>query len=316
MEHPLFSGNFSSKMKGNQSHTGIFLALAAAIFWGISGNCAQFLFEQKGIDPEWLVCWRLMLAGFLLVLFDGYQTGKETFSIWKSPKSIIQLTLFSILGMLAVQYSYFIAIRHSNAATATILQYIGPVFVVGFYALKFRKWPVLSEFASMILAVSGTFLLVTHGSFDELVISQQAFFWGIFSALSLAFYTIYPVQMLQKHSAASISGWGMLLGGAILSIYLQPWEIHGIWDLEAVAAFAYIILFGSLLAFYFFLTAVPKIGAQTASLLCSVEPLSAAIMAVIWLGVSFSAIDWIGTSMILSTIALLTLGTKIKNLTI
>ena len=295
---------------------GMLLALAAAIFWGISGNCAQFLFEQKNIDPSWLVCWRLILAGALLLVFSFFQSKKETLSIWKSKSSITQLIIFSILGMWAVQFSYFYSIRLSNAATATVIQYIGPVFVVSFYAIKFRRWPVLAEMASMIFAVLGTFLLVTHGTWSTLVISPQALIWGLLSALALAFYTIYPVQLLAKHSAAAVSGWGMLLGGLFFAIYLQPWQINGIWDVESFAAFGYIIVFGSLLSFFFFLTAIPLIGAQTASLLCSVEPLSAAMMAVVWLGVSFTAMDWLGTFLILSTIALLSLATKPKKLSL
>ncbi|WP_268035304.1 EamA family transporter [Algoriphagus sp. PAP.12] len=298
----------------SQSSQGLILALSAAIFWGISGNCAQFLFEYKAIDPSWLVCWRLMLAGFLLVGYELSRKGKQSFEIWKNKSSLIQLLIFSVFGMLAVQYSYFISIKLSNAATATVLQYIGPVFVVAFYAIKFRRWPVVAEFASMIFAVAGTFLLVTHGNWKELVISEAAFFWGIISAITLAFYTIYPAQLLKNYSAASITGWAMLLGGLILSVFLQPWQIDGIWDIETLAVFAYIIVFGSLIPFMFFLSAVPKIGAQTASLLCSVEPLAAAIMAVLWLGVTFSLMDWLGTALILSTIILLTFATKPKEL--
>ena len=108
----------------------------------------------------------------------------------------------------------------------------------------------------------------------------------------------------------------MLLGGMFFAIYLQPWQINGVWDVESFAAFGYIIVFGSLLSFFFFLTAIPLIGAQTASLLCSVEPLSAAMMAVVWLGVSFTAMDWLGTFLILSTIALLSLATKPKKLSL
>ncbi len=44
------------------------MAIAAAIFWGISGTCAQFLFEHKAFDPAWLVCWRLILGGLVLVI--------------------------------------------------------------------------------------------------------------------------------------------------------------------------------------------------------------------------------------------------------
>ena len=293
---------------------GLSMALSSAIFWGISGTCAQFLFEQKNVDPAWLVSWRLLLAGFILVILSIFNPKLNTFEIWKNQKDAVQLLLFSLLGMVAVQFTYFYSIHLSNAATATVLQYIGPLFVVTFYAIRDRRWPKLIEYASLILALAGTFLLVTHGSFSQLVISDKALFWGILSAIALAFYTIQPGKLLRKYSPSVVTGWGMLIGGVIFSSFTTPFSVSGTWDIETWAAFGYIIIFGSLLAFYFFLTSVTIIGPQTASLLCSVEPLSAALVAVIWLDVSFGKMDWIGTLFILITIALLTLATKPKKL--
>lgn len=295
-----------------QKVPGLIMAIGSAVFWGISGTCAQYLFEQKGFDPGWLVCWRMLLAGLILVLFSLSEKNSDTFQIWKKPLDVVKLLLFSILGMVAVQFTYFYSISLSNAATATVLQYIGPLLVVAFYAIKHRRWPILAEYASLALALVGTFLLVTHGSFDTLVISEAALFWGFLSALALAFYTIQPVGLLRTYSPATITGWGMLLGGIAFSPFTAPWEMQGVWDMEAGLAFAYIILFGSVLAFYFFLKSVTIIGATTASLLCSVEPLAAAGVAVVWLGIYFGPMDWLGTFFILLTIVLLTLSTKGK----
>jgi drug/metabolite transporter (DMT)-like permease len=292
---------------------GLIMAVSSAVFWGISGTCAQYLFEQKGFDPAWLVCWRMLIAGVILVLFSLSEKKADTFQIWKKPEDTVQLILFSIFGMVAVQFTYFYSISLSNAATATVLQYTGPLLVVAFYAVKNRKWPILAEYASLALALVGTFLLVTHGSFDTLVISEAALFWGILSAVALAFYTIQPVGLLRRYSPATITGWGMLLGGIAFAPFTKPWEMQGNWDLEAGLAFAYIILFGSVLAFYFFLKSVTIVGATTASLLCSVEPLAAAGVAVVWLGIYFGPMDWLGTIFILLTIVLLTLSTKGKD---
>ena len=287
--------------------TGLLMALSSAIFWGISGTCAQYLFQTKGLDPAWLVTWRMLIAGSLLVTYSVIKEKKEAFSIWNNPRTVGKLLLFGLLGMVAVQYTYFYSISLSNAATATILQYIGPVFVLAFYAVKHKTWPRLAEYAALVLALVGTFLLVTHGSTEQLVISNEALLWGILSALALAFYTIQPVGLLRSFSPAAITGWGMLTGGVFFSLFTQPWTGSGTWDVETWLAFSYIVVFGTVLAFYFFLSSVSKIGATYASLLCSVEPLAATLTAVVWLGVSFTGYDWVGTGLILSTVALLTL---------
>ena len=298
------------RLSASRSVSGFIMALSAAIFWGISGTCAQYLFEQKDMDPAWLVSWRMLLAGSVLILFAIFRKNSDAFQIWKNRNDVIQLLIFSIFGMVTVQYTYFYSINLSNAATATVIQYIGPVFVVGFYAIKNRRWPLMLEYAALFLALAGTFLLVTHGSFQVLVISEKALFWGILSAIALAVYTIQPVQLLRKYSAPTVTGWAMVMGGILFSCYTKPWMVSGIWDMGTVGAFSYIILFGTVISFSIFLYSLTIIGAQTASLLCSVEPLSAALVAVAWLGVTFTAMDWLGTVFILVTVGILTLSKK------
>ncbi|MEO8894575.1 MAG: DMT family transporter, partial [Rhizomicrobium sp.] len=100
-------------------------------------------------------------------------------------------------------------------------------------------------------------------------------------------------------------GWGMLIGGVALSFVHPPWAVTGSWDAKALTFFAFIISFGTLAAFYLYIKAVHLIGAQKTSLLSCAEPLSAAVLAVWWLGVSFGGMDWLGTACILATIVLL-----------
>ncbi|TVP51849.1 MAG: EamA family transporter [Mongoliibacter sp.] len=289
---------------------GYIMALSAAIMWGISGTCAQYLFEEKGVSPSWLVCWRMVIAGTLLLIFALFRKNSDAKRIWLKKRDVFEILVFSTLGMVAVQFTYFYSISLSNAATATVLQYVGPVFVVGFYAIKLRRLPKPNEYIALALALIGTFLLVTHGSFDALVISEAALFWGLLSAVSLAVYTIQPVQLLRRFSSPTVTGWGMFIGGMIYLLVSNPWYLSGTWDMGTYLAFAYIIILGTVIPFSIFLASLNIIGAQTASLLCSVEPLSAALVAVAWLGVTFTGMDWLGTFFVVITVALLTLSKR------
>lgn len=294
----------------NQSIKGTLLAVTAAILWGVSGTCAQYLFQHRGINPEWLVTMRMLISGMLLLAFASSKKNSNILAIFKDRKDAIQLILFSILGMLAVQYTYFAAILHSNAATATILQYLGPVIIACYLAFQKRKFPGLQESFAILLAVAGTFFLVSHGSISSLSISGWALFWGISSAVALAYYSLQPIRLLHKWDAAIVIGWGMFIGGIALSFVHQPWKVEGTWDFNTYGLFAFIILFGSLFAFYAYLVSVKLVGATVASLLACTEPLSAAFLAVLWLNVRFGYYDWLGTLLILITIVLLSVNKK------
>lgn len=283
---------------------GIILGILAAVLWGISGTFGQFLFEQKKINVEWIITMRLLISGICLLLF-AKNKNEKLFEIWRNKKDSIQLIIFSIIGMLGVQYTYFAAIKYSNAATATVLQFVGPILIAIYLAVKYRKLPKPIEIFAIILAVVGTFLLVTHGRIDSLSISPLALFLGLASAVTLAIYSLQPKQLLTKYNAALVIGWAMLIGGLVFSFVKSPWRIEGIWDWETILSVTFVILLGTLVAFYSYLTATKIIGAQKTSLLASAEPLVAVLLSVTWLNIPFQTIDWIGSLCIISTIFLL-----------
>lgn len=284
---------------------GIILVLSAASLWGISGTVAQYLFQNSGFNPEWLVVVRLLISGLLLLIFASKKEKLNIWIVWKNQKDVVSLLIFSILGMLAVQYTYFAAIKHSNAATATVLQYIAPMLISCYFALKWRRIPSKKEITAVFLALFGTFMLVTHGNIQSLSISGIALFWGLTSALSLAFYTLHPSKLLAKYGSSLVIGWGMLIGGISFSFIHPPWDFQGQWSMNAFFAVIFIVIFGTLIAFYCYLDSLKYISATETSLLACVEPLSATLLSVIWLKVSFGFEDWFGTLCIISTIVIL-----------
>lgn len=288
-----------------KERVGIVLALLAATLWGVAGTFGQFLFQERAVDVNWMLTVRLLGSGVLLLLFGVVSPRIDLKSIWQDKKDVGQLILFSITGITAVQYTYFEAIHHSNAATATILQYVGPVLIVIYLALKYKRMPRPLELLAVLLAVVGTFLLVTHGRLEQLAISRTALFFGLASAVALAIYTLQPITLLQKYGAVPVLGWGMLIGGILSSFFNAPWQVSGVWDSGTYLATLFIILFGTAVAFLAYLNAVRIIGGQKTSLLASAEPLSATTIAVLWLQVPFGTLDWLGAICIVSTVFLL-----------
>ena len=296
--------------KSKVTYRGIIMALTAAMLWGVSGTFAQYVFEVKHLDAAWLVTLRLLVAGILLLFFAGLKQDSDIIKIWQNKQDVLLLVLFGFLGLFALQYTYFKAIVASNAATATVLQYTGPVFLVIYYSIVNRKLPFAFEALAIILASTGVFFLVTHGNIHTLAISSEAFFWGISSAIAGMLNVLLPLRLLTKYSISSVMGWSMLIGGIASSFIGIPWIITGIWDTYTLLSVAFIILLGSLAAFYMYIIAVKEIGPQTASILACTEPLAAVLLAVCWLHVSFLWSDWIGTICILTTIVLLSIKKK------
>jgi len=276
--------------------------LAATLF-GVGGTFAQCLFQHRGVNIDWLVTMRLLSAGGVMLLISAARQGREVLDIWRKDASAV--ILFGLVGMMPVQYTYMAAIDASNTATATVLQFTAPAMVALWLALVGRRWPDGREIAAIGLAMLGTFFLVTHGRFGILSITPLALFWGLASAVAAAFNSIQPAQLLRKYGSSLVGGWAMLVGGVALSFIHAPWHVEGSWDGTAFVFLVFILLFGTLAAFYLYIKALKLIGAQKSILLTCAEPLSAAVLSVWWLGVAWGGMDWLGTACILVTIVLL-----------
>jgi len=215
------------------------------------------------------------------------------------------MILFAIFGMLATQFTYFVAIDHSNAATATVLQYLAPVLIMIYITIRLQKLPSIMEILAVVCALVGTFLLAAHGNIHSLSISGSALFWGLSSAVALAFYSLQPKRLLEKYDALTLIGWAMFIGGVVISFIYPPWKTEGIWNANSLCFVIFIILLGTLVPYSCYLLGIKMIGATKASLFASLEPLSSTIVSVVWLKVALIDIDYIGFVFILGTVFLL-----------
>ncbi|WP_428867108.1 DMT family transporter [Clostridium sediminicola] len=297
-------------MKFQPRLKGIILVIIGAMLWGISGTVAQYLFQNKGFSPEWLVVIRLLVSGLILLLYNLMKGNEDIWKIWKSKSNGFSLILFSIIGMLGVQYTYFAAIKYGNAATATILQYLSPVIITCYLAIRTKKFPSLQEIIAIFLAMVGTFFIITKGNIHSISISKLALFWGISSAFAAAFYTLQPRSLLNKWGSSLVVGWGMLIGGIAFSFIHQPWDITGQWSITSIFAVTFVVLFGTLIAFYCYLESLKYIQPTEVSVLASAEPLSAAFLSVLWLHVPLGMSQWLGIVCIIITIIILSRAKK------
>lgn len=279
-------------------YKGLFLAVLGPLLWGCSGVIAQNLFEYHHLNPTWLVSVRMFCSGILLLGY-GVVAKKKIFSIFNNKSDTIHLMLFSILGMTFVQLAYFMAISTGNAATATILQYLSPVIIIIYLAIRTLKLPQRIDSISVMIAILGTVLLVTQGDLSSLSLPLDAVIWGILSAVAAAIYTLMPKALLKKYGSIPIVGWAMLIGGIIVGLYYKIWNMMPHISLIVFIEILFVVIFGTMLAYLFFLQSLTYIGATQASVLGSVEPLSATILGILFLNISFNVYGILGIIMII-----------------
>ncbi|MCO7109442.1 DMT family transporter [Gemmiger formicilis] len=86
----------------------------------------------------------------------------------------------------------------------------------------------------------------------------------------------YPTPMLQ--------GWAFLMGGIMFSLIFRPWQIDYVPTAMGVFGIFIVVVLGNVLAFSLYMSGVPLIGPQKASLYSFAEPVTAAIISTLVLG--------------------------------
>lgn len=297
--------NNQLRMKTNKTikAKGMALSLSSQILWGLAGNVGEYLFTATTITVGWLVGFRLVISGIILLGFLWATRGwHELTAIWRNWRSATVLVLFSILAMLGIQLTYFTTISYSNAATATVLQFTSPVLVIGFLALRNRKLPSRIDGITVLVAVIGTFLLITEGNLHALSISTMALIWGILTAASDAVYILLPKKILADYGAPSVVAWSFLIGGIVMNFIHPMWIGFPVFTWKIFWIMIFMIVPATVFAYMMELQSIPLLKPELVSILQAAEPIAATLVAVSFMGVHFNWIGSLGIILVITTV--------------
>ncbi|HEM3665558.1 TPA: DMT family transporter [Streptococcus suis] len=289
-----------------EKRLGTLITLIAGIAWGLSGVSGQYLMS-RGVSVDMITSLRLLVSGFFLVGL-AYATAKEQLlMVLKNRKALLGIFIFAMLGLFLNQTAYLQAVYHTNAGTATVLQYLCPILVLAYTCLKDRQVPTGTEIISILLAIVGTFLIATHGQLNELSITPIGLFWGIFSAFTYALYIILPGKLIRLYGSMVVIGLGMLMGGIVVTLGVQTWKQSLPLDTGTAFGLLGIVGVGTIFAYTAFLKGVSLVGPVNGSLLASIEPIASVFFAVWLVNEQFYTIDFVGMLLILLAVLLISL---------
>ena len=289
----------------NKQFRGYAITTFAAICWGFSGVCGELLVKRYAVDPRMAYFHSYGVRGGLLIAFilgrdkglsDKHRQLLRTRADW------VSLLVYTLFGLIANLYTYLIAVKSSNAGTATVLQYLGPILIVIWVCIRSKRRPHLTEVFAVLLALVGTAVLATHGNIGELVITPAALYWGLACALALALYTLIPTKLIRKYSSDLVVCYGMLLGGTLMSLATMVWQVNVQTSAGFYLYMVGMVVLGTVVAFVLFLQGVQDIGAVNASLIACLEPVAASLFSFALAGTYFSGEDIAGMALIMCAV--------------
>ena len=308
----------------NRFAVGVVCALIGAASWGFSGTCAQYLFAHCEISSLFITVVRGLGAGALFLIVCLARHRSTILAMLHDRSTRWRLLVFGCAGIYFAQLLYLVCIDYTNAGTATVLQALNVVFVLLFVCATARRLPRLTEFAAILIAFGAVLLIATKGDFGSLQVSHVGLVFGILSAMTAAIYVAYPKKLFERWGSLPVTGLGMLASGILaLVVFLGAgvlWDVTGgalgesamlaPLSPDCVVVLALIVLVGTFASFGLYLHGVSIIGGVKGSLLGLAEPVSATVIASVWLGTAFTWADWAGMALMMVTVLIVSLQKK------
>lgn len=240
-----------------------------AVFFGASGIFGALIQSSA----ETIVLGRVMIA---LAMISLYFLWKKQPLVKLNFKQIGQQAVSG--GLLAAHWvTFFIAVKVGGVAVATLGFASFPAFVALFESLFFREKLRFREVVLLIAITVGLILVTPEFTFGNE--ATRGLLWGVLSALVYGILAVFNRYTMSKISGVQASWWQYIFA----TLFLLPFSITEFPSVSAQDWF-WIFCIGFLcttLAYTLFISSLDTINARTASMIISLEPVYAIVIA--WL---------------------------------
>ncbi len=287
--HSLFSffiSWYNSNMNKYQKNIfkGTIYSLLSGLIWGICGILGEYFFSHYQVSSGWITSMRLLVAGSFVIILSSLKLRFQLFDIWRNRNNYLPFLAYAILGIFSVQFFFYLCVEYSNATTATILQFISPVFILIYNRIIYKKKASKKAIFYVLTAMLGVFLMATKGDLSKLSITPLALLTGLLSALGVMFNVILPQRFAKKYGFVPTVGWGMIIAGLFSNFLYPVYKISFQVDAISICICLTIAFLGTAFAFFLSMKAVSLVSPLVVSVVSASEPLSSAILSVLFLG--------------------------------
>ena len=272
--------------------------LLGAMLWGTTGTAQTFM--PQTVHPLAVGASRLAVGGFtlLLVLLLMRKIQLREWP-WKA-------TILSALAMAIFQLCFFTSIRLTGVAIGTVVAIGSAPMFSGFIEWLFlKRRPTKVWVAATCLAIVGCALLFSNK--EGMVVQPVGVMLSLCAGLLFALYTFFNKDVLEQEEAVASVAVIFSVSAAMLLPFLFIFETEGLLTGRGVATTIYLGIAATTIAYILFSKGLQNIPSSSAVTLSLAEPLTAAVLSVLIVGERLDLFSWLGVSMLLGGILVLTL---------
>jgi drug/metabolite transporter (DMT)-like permease len=288
-----------------------YLYIASATFlWGVSAALGRAAFTGRLLPQSWaltpidpLILSQSRTTFSLLALLPVLILRRGWRELQLPPSDVGRLFLLGILGVAASNYLYYLAIQRTNVATAIILQYTAPVWVLLYAFARGQHKPTLQRVAAVGLALAGIALVIGVFNSGGFRLDTVGVLAALLAAFSFAFYNVGGHNLLRRYDRWLVLVYTILSASLFWAFVNPPWKIAaghysaGTWIF--LAGFSLISVLGPF-AFYF--AGLQHLEPTRAIVVSCLEPVFSILLAALTLGESLRPLQALGIILVLVAI--------------
>ncbi len=259
----------------------LFVALAACL-WSTLGLFFRILHDQFGLSAISVAFLRAAVATIVL-LFFALATQRNALKFAR--REILFFALYGLCGVAAFYFFYIQAVIQTSVTTAVVLLYTAPTFVSLMAWHFWNEAMTARKSAAIVLAFIGCALIARAYDFASLQLNTIGLLLGLGAGFTYALYTIFSKFALAKHSSLNALVYALLFG----SLFLAPLQFGENLAVLIQQPLAWVFVLGmaigpTLGALALYNAGLARVPASNASLVATLEPVIASILAFSVLG--------------------------------
>jgi drug/metabolite transporter (DMT)-like permease len=242
--------------------------------------------------------------------------------MWIMEKNRKKLTLkdiglFTVLGLTGIalyNICFFLASKHAPVIKSSLFIASNPVLIVLLSGLFLKETISKNNIIGMIIALTGVTFIITDGHL--LTLFQLGFepidLVLLGAVISWALYSVVGKVVLKKYSAVESTTYAVAFGTLFLlpfALVETSWQDVQQASVTTWVAIAHMSIFVTVVSFVMYYYGIKEVGAAKASIFINVMPVSAVLMATLYLGETFTWAHGVGAAFVLSGVFI---GTNTK----
>ena len=285
---------------------GLLAVSGGALLWGTTGVAVRIISDRSGLAAVPIGCYRLAIAALALTAVFRTSSLRRVRESWRRHRWSL---VFCGAGLGVYQALYFVGVQEVGVSVSTLVSLaVAPVALTVAGVASGRTRLSVSSVSTLVCAIGGLALVSlssgtsASGSAPHPVIGIVA---SLGSGLGYAATTVVNRRLAADGDPLLLTGATSAIGAAVLLPVALGYGMTFPLDGITVWWLVYIGIASTVIAYGLFYAGLRSTSSEVAGVLTLLEPLTAALLAAIFLGESLSGAGLVGAALMLVAIGAL-----------